>query len=120
MEGSAGRQELVYNQTISIPGIVLDEFVYSEGNLPPALVKIDIEGGEILALPGMRRILVEARPLVCMELHGPEAAQVAWDILISNGYRLCRMAPGYPPIPSLDTLDWKAYTVAFPVERAET
>ena len=115
-QGSAGRQELAYTQAISVPGIVLDEFVFTAGNPPPALMKIDIEGGEVLALPGMRRILTEARPLVCLELHGPEAARVAWDTLVACGYRLCRMAPGYPPIPSLDALDWKAYAVAFPLD----
>jgi FkbM family methyltransferase len=112
--GSAGRQELSYSQAISVPGVVLDEFVFTQDNPPPAVVKIDIEGGEVLALPGMRRILAGARPLVCLELHGPESAHLAWDILVASGYRLCRMAPGYPPIPSLEALDWKAYIVAFP------
>ncbi len=116
VQGSAGRQELAYSQEISVPGIVLDEFVFTAGNPPPALMKIDIEGGEVLALPGMRRILTEARPIVCLELHGPEAARVAWETLVASGYRLCRMAPGYPPIPSLDDLDWKAYAVAFPLD----
>jgi FkbM family methyltransferase len=114
-QGSAGRQEMAYSQAITVPGIILDEFVFAQGNPPPAVVKIDIEGGEVLALPGMRRILAEARPLVCLELHGPEAAHVAWDTLVAAGYRLCRMAPGYPPVPSLEALDWKAYAVAFPL-----
>ena len=115
-QGSAGRQELAYSGAISVPGVVLDEFVFTLGNPPPALMKIDIEGGEVLALPGMRRLLAEARPLVCLELHGPEAARVAWDTLVATGYRLCRMEPDYPPVPSLDALDWKAYVVAFPVD----
>lgn len=115
-QGSAGRQELAYSRSISVPGIVLDDFVYALGNPPPALMKIDIEGGEVLALPGMRRILTEARPLVCLELHGPEAARVTWDTLLASGYRLCRMAPGYPPVFSMDSLAWKAYAVAFPLE----
>ncbi len=115
-QGSAGRQELAYSQAINVPGIVLDDFAFTAGNPPPGLVKIDIEGGEVLALPGMRRILAEARPIVCLELHGPESARVAWDTLVASGYRVCRMAPGYPPIPSLDNLDWKAYAVAFPVD----
>ncbi len=75
---------------------------------------MDIEGGEVLALPGMRRLLVEARPLILLELHGPEAARLVWDTLSAAGYRLCQMAPGYPQILSLDALDWKAYLVAMP------
>ncbi len=73
---------------------------------------MDIEGGEVLALPGMSRLLADARPLILLELHGPEAARLVWDTLVAAGYRLCRMAPGYPQIPSLDALDWKAYLVA--------
>jgi FkbM family methyltransferase len=113
-EGSAGRQELVYPQAIQVPGIVLDEFVYQAGNPAPQVVKMDIEGGEVLALPGMCRLLSEARPVVLMELHGPEAAQAAWSELQSAGYRICLMEKDYPVIPSLESLDWKAYIVAFP------
>jgi hypothetical protein len=49
-----------------------------------------------------------------MELHGPEAAQAAWNTLREAGYRVCGMASGYPEIPSLEALDWKAYLVALP------
>ncbi len=113
-QGSAGRQELDYRQTILVQGIVLDEFVYTAGNPPPQVVKMDIEGGEVLALPGMRRILTEARPLIFLELHGQQSARVAWEVLGACGYRLCRMAPGYPAVATLDTLGWKSYLVGKP------
>jgi len=110
--GSAGRRNVAYAQTIEVAGVSLDEFVYAEGNPPPQAVKMDIEGGEILALPGMSRLLAEARPLILLELHGPEAAQLVWETLNAAGYRICKMGPGYPKIPALAALDWKAYLVA--------
>jgi FkbM family methyltransferase len=110
-EGSAGRQA-AYEQAIEVPGLALDDYVYADGNPPPQVVKIDIEGGEVLALPGMRRLLREARPLIFLELHGPQAARSAWEILAAEGYRLRRMQAGYPAVASLDALDWKAYLVA--------
>lgn len=110
--GSAGRQDVIYSQTLELNGLSLDDFVYADGNPPPQVVKMDIEGGEVLALPGMSRLLVEAHPLILLELHGPEAARLVWDMLYAAGYRLCQMAPGYPQIPSLEVLDWKAYLVA--------
>jgi FkbM family methyltransferase len=113
-EGSAGRQEVTYTQALDVAGISLDGFVYGHGNPPPQVIKMDIEGGEVLALPGMCRLLAEARPLLLLELHGPQAAALAWDTLISAGYRICRMQTGYPEISSLEALDWKAYVVAFP------
>jgi FkbM family methyltransferase len=111
--GSAGRDEQ-YLREIVVPCVSIDEFVYSQGNPSPQAVKMDIEGGEVMALPGMRRVLAEARPLVLLELHGPESARAAWDVLTPAGYRLCEMKPGYPRVPSLDAVDWKAYLVALP------
>jgi FkbM family methyltransferase len=111
--GSAGRDEH-YQREITVPGISLDEFVFAQGNAPPQAVKMDIEGGEVLALPGMKRVLAEARPLMLMELHGPESARAAWEALTAAGYSLCEMKPGYPRVPSLGALNWKAYLVALP------
>jgi FkbM family methyltransferase len=111
--GSAGRKDR-YAAEISVPGISLDEFVYGLGNPAPQVVKMDIEGGEVLALPGMRRVLAEAGPLMLMELHGPESSRVAWDSLTNAGYQICWMRHGYPEIPSLGAMGWKAYIVAKP------
>jgi len=112
--GSAGRADEAYQSEITVDGTSLDEFVYAGGNPPPQVVKMDIEGGEVMALPGMRRVLAEARPLMLMELHGPESARAAWEALTVAGYRLCWMKPGCPPIPSLEAMDWKAYIVGQP------
>ena len=75
---------------------------------------MDIEGGEVLALPGMRRVLAEARPLMLMELHGPESSRVAWETLTAAGYEIRWMRRGYPVVPSLEALGRKAYIVAKP------
>jgi len=112
--GSAGRADEAYRAEISVPGICLDEFVYAGGNPPPQVVKMDIEGGEVMALPGMRRVLAEARPLMLMELHGPESARATWEALTAAAYRICWMKPGCPPIASLEEMDWKAYIVGLP------
>jgi FkbM family methyltransferase len=114
--GSAGRQDN-YESEVTVPGISLDEFVYGQSNPPPNVVKMDIEGGEVLALPGMHRVLTEARPLMLMELHGPESCRAAWETLTAAGYEVCWMRPGYPVIPSLEALGWKAYIVARPLQK---
>lgn len=109
--GSAGRKEH-YLEELLVPGTSLDHFVYDMGNPPPNAVKLDIEGGETLALPGMKRLLTEVHPLIFLELHGESAAQTAWQTLTQAEYTLARMAPGYPPIPTQDALAWKEYVVA--------
>jgi FkbM family methyltransferase len=111
--GSAGRDDK-YQSEITVPGISLDEFVYAQGNLPPQVVKMDIEGGEVMALPGMRRVLAEARPLMLMELHGPESSRAAWETLTAADYTICWMRPGSPVVPSLEAMGWKAYIIARP------
>ncbi|HNB52348.1 MAG TPA: FkbM family methyltransferase [Anaerolineales bacterium] len=109
--GSAGRKEH-YLEEILVPGTSLDHFVYDLGNPPPTLVKMDIEGGEVLALPGMKRLLAEFHPLIFLELHGEQAARTTWHTLTQAGYKLYRMIPGYPRIPAQDALEWKEYLIA--------
>lgn len=110
--GSAGREDQPYDSTISVEGITLDEYVYGQGHPAPQAVKMDIEGGEVLALRGMQRLLREAKPLMLIELHGEQAARSAWQALEQAGYRVRRMQAGYPEAGRLEELDWKAYIVA--------
>lgn len=112
-EGSAGRMG-GHRESLEVPGISLDDFVYVEGNPPPQVIKMDIEGGEVLALRGMRRLLAAQKPLILLELHGHEAAEVAWETLTGAGYTLCQMRRGFPGVSTLAELDWKAYLVARP------
>lgn len=112
VSGSAGRQEVVYEHSLTVPGLSLDDYVYEQGHPAPNVVKMDIEGGEVLALPGMRRILENAHPLMLLELHGPESAEAAYTILTNYGYRLSMMLPGYPEVTAVADLDWKAYLIA--------
>lgn len=114
VEGSAGRERVNYGETISVEGISLDEYVYKRGNPSPDVVKIDIEGGEALALSGMLRVLNEAKPIIFLEIHGPDAAEFCWNILKAAYYRVCSLQPGYPTITSLQEIDWKANIVAIP------
>lgn len=112
-DGSAGR-ELVYEQRITVPGISLDQQVYQHGRIAPQVIKIDIEGGEVLALPGMLRLLKEKKPILFIELHGEQAAHQVWKTLAGSGYSVHRMSKGYPVVNHLQDLDWKAYIVALP------
>jgi FkbM family methyltransferase len=114
VDGSAGRSEITYGDVITVPGIALDDFVFSQRHPIPHVIKIDIEGGEVLAFPGMRHLIIEHMPVILLEIHGPEASRVAWDSLLEAGYRLHRLLPGYPIVDSYEALDWKAYLVAKP------
>ena len=109
-DGSAGRDDVQYGETFEVKGISLDSFVFEAGSPPPQVIKMDIEGGEVLAFPGMQRILEVYKPLILIELHGSEAAQVVLEAMQKAGYEVRRMEAGYPASLS----DFRSHVVGFP------
>lgn len=57
------------NLAFHAPSITLDS-LFAER--PVDVVKMDIEGAELLAIEGMRRILESSRPAIFLELHRPQ------------------------------------------------
>jgi FkbM family methyltransferase len=110
--GSAGRQNINYQKKISIEGTSIDNFVFKEKKPVPDLIKIDIEGGEILALSGMERVLNHIKPIILLEIHGPEAASDCWKILQDAGYEICLIKRGCHRVLSPGELAWKSYVIA--------
>lgn len=73
---------------ISVQVVALDELL-AEGRISaPSLIKIDVEGGELLVLRGAARLLREHRPVLFMELHSPELARECRNFLESLGYEI--------------------------------
>jgi FkbM family methyltransferase len=114
--GSAGRSGVKYDSSILVDGLSIDDFIEVAGNPSPDIVKIDVEGGEVLALPGMVKLLQKHRPILLIELHGNKAAQVTWELLNQKQYRICKMEIDYPPVEKIQDLNWKSYIAAFPNE----
>jgi FkbM family methyltransferase len=77
---------------ISIPLRTLDD-VREERAFRPDVMKVDVEGYEIFALRGARRILGEDRPVLFLEAHPHRlrelggSMQELWDLLADAGYR---------------------------------
>lgn len=111
--GSAGRPEH-YEKEITVDGVSLDELVYQQGYPAPDVIKMDIEGGEVLAVQGMKRLLKEKPPLILVELHGREAVQMVYRTLFAAGYTFFQMQDHYPQVTSESELDKRAYLVAKP------
>ncbi len=97
-----------------VDGVSLDDLVYQRGFPPPQVIKMDIEGGEVTALRGMKRLLQEVRPLLLLETHNQECSEQVWEILTQAGYRICWMKKGYPPLVNREPLPRRGYWVAFP------
>jgi FkbM family methyltransferase len=54
---------------LSVTAVTLDDLVQDKGHLRPALVKIDVQGAEMLVLKGAAGILEVAGPALFIELH---------------------------------------------------
>ena len=113
LSDSTGR-DTQYCNKIKVQSISIDDFVYDKDNFPPDVVKMDIEGGEIRAITGMKKVLKEKRPILFLELHGPKASEIVWHTLKGCSYKIKRMLAGYPEIMTLAQMEWKEYIVAFP------
>jgi FkbM family methyltransferase len=113
LSGSTG-SDRDHSNKIAVEVISIDDFVFQDNNPPPQLIKMDIEGGELLALRGMSRALKESRPVLLIELHGKQAAEIARRTLRDANYSLHFMRKGYPQIKNSRTLGKKSYVVASP------
>lgn len=111
--GSGGRDES-YESKVEVPTITLDDFVLSDGNPCPHLIKIDVEGGGAKVLNGMSTILSKYHPRIFMEIHGQEERDAAASVLGKNGYEIRRMTVDYPLINLDHAKDFKDYIVALP------
>lgn len=115
IRGATGR-DMQYKDTIEVECITLDDFVFKQRNPKPNIVKIDIEGGEGLALQGADKLISETKPLFIIELHGKEAAVECWQILTRASYTVHKLTRNYPEVASVTELVWKSYILARPKE----
>ena len=85
-EAFASREDTLPTERHGVPvrAVALDDYLPSGARLE--LVKMDIEGAEATAIPGMRRLLREAQPIVLLEFHR-EVGWPAVEELRACGYQ---------------------------------
>lgn len=76
--------------SIQVQGIALDQFL-ADMRLPISFIKIDIEGGAVLALPGMTKTISKRRPLILIESHTPDEDHAISAMLLSHRYDAFRL-----------------------------
>jgi FkbM family methyltransferase len=72
---------------LEVRAVALDEWAGREGIPAPDLLKIDIEGAELLALRGARRMLAAAHPPIFLSTHSGKVHRDCLELLESLGYR---------------------------------
>lgn len=79
----------------------------------PDLIKLDVEGAEVMALEGAKKILASAKaPKWLIEVHSKETDREVRKILIDHGNRLCTL-----PAP-FSRKQYPVHVIAEPVSRA--
>lgn len=73
---------------LEVQTVSLDELVLNKKLPPPDLIKMDIEGAEVLALNGSTRVVNEFHPVLIISTHGFDVHQRCCSILESAGYHL--------------------------------
>jgi FkbM family methyltransferase len=98
-------------KTISVRAVRLDEYSY-EGWPPPSVLKIDVEGGAGAVLRGAHNLLSKYRPLIYIELHGPEEQRAAGHLLTQFRYRATTLSGSHVPDP---TAKWASPLICTPL-----
>jgi FkbM family methyltransferase len=65
-----------------------DTVIGKGGCQPPAIMKIDVEGGEHQVLQGASRLLEKEKPLIAMEVHNITCMFQVLSYLLEHGYRV--------------------------------
>lgn len=97
---------------VTVQTVTLDEFLRGEGVRAPDLVKIDVEGAELIVLAGMRETLRSVKPLLLCELHDTKLDY--GEFVDSIDYRVRVIDGGRPPLADAER---NPHTIAWPRER---
>lgn len=76
-----------FNECV-VPALTMDTLVLKQGEPPPELIKIDVEGAEHLVLKGGMQMLTRHKPLLLVEVHHICVMLALSEILISLGYHI--------------------------------
>jgi len=91
---STFQQENQSTQRTQVRTVALDGWLAAEKLQPPSVIKVDVEGAELLVLLGARNLLRAHRPILFMEIHSPKLARECRALLEETGYDVRVMERG--------------------------
>jgi FkbM family methyltransferase len=104
-------------QTIPVPCRKIDSYVASTELIPDVLI-IDVEHAEGRALRGMKSVLQRYKPLIFIEMHGPEAIREAFGEIVNAEYKLFKL-PTLAPVDKIEDIALLGHFLARPSESAK-
>jgi FkbM family methyltransferase len=88
----------VAGERIKVRTVALDPLVAGGIIAAPAVIKIDVEGAELLVLRGARQILATHGPKLFMEIHSRTLGRDCRAFLTQLGYVVQTVEPGDPEV----------------------
>jgi FkbM family methyltransferase len=104
----AERESSPVTDVMTVRTAALDDLVFGGGLPCPDVIKLDVEGAEVRALNGMRRLLDEERPVVICETHG------TWDSVCERLALARYDVEPLEPRSRRGAAPWNAHLVARP------
>ncbi|MEC7502332.1 MAG: FkbM family methyltransferase [Planctomycetota bacterium] len=77
---------VAHSGVIKVRTVALDDYVEAE-RICPDMIKIDVEGAAGFVLAGAGKVLSQIRPILFVELHGPDEQVAVDDAIRDYGYR---------------------------------
>ncbi len=84
-------------QSIKVKLVSIDDWVEQNGIAPPSVMKIDVEGAEVMALKGAEKTLKTALPTLFIECHSRELTAGCSTFLTNLGYKCITMETNREP-----------------------
>lgn len=91
LEASGFQPDATAQQKLRVRVRSLDSIVRAGEAPPPSLLKIDVEGAELLVLQGARATLRAHRPQIFAEIHSVALLEQCTAFLAGEGYRIERL-----------------------------
>jgi FkbM family methyltransferase len=80
--------------SLNVLTATLDCLLQQRRILPPTVIKIDVEGAELLVLRGSREVFQQFRPVLFLATHGREVHPECIQLLVSWGYECKDLGDG--------------------------
>ena len=97
LANSPFQNDITASESITVDVVSLDRWCQKNGVAYPDIMKIDVEGAEVLVLRGAKRILSEFGPTLFIEAHSSRLVQQVVSFLESLNYRVRTLESGAAP-----------------------
>ena len=98
MAASSFQAGTTTGQRIKVRTVALDPLLERGQLAAPAVIKIDVEGAELLVLRGARKLLAQHGPTLFMEIHSHALGRDCRALLTELGYSVRTVEPGDPEV----------------------